>query len=173
VTTAEVIDRLRGLHPSPEWVAYRECWRIDFFAMRCWPSGVGHRRVACEVKVSRSDFQNDERRPWKHDNARALAHQFFYVCPAEMLAADEVPEWAGLMWVLPRRRPTVVKEAPLADEVRAFTDREVVYLARFALYREGIEADRLELRLLRRQVARLREARYGSGSTEQPGRVVA
>jgi hypothetical protein len=77
-----------------------------------------------------------------------------------------VPEECGLVWVSAERlRPTIVKRAPLR-EPRPFTDREIIYLARYPLYREGIEADRIELARLRLHLARLKRERYGSSLIE-------
>lgn len=82
-----------------------------------------------EIKISRSDFKND----FKH---KAKKHQilessdvgitnrpnyFFYVVPEGMVKVEEVPEYAGLIYVIPHFRPSdgtiyrysfnVVKEA--------------------------------------------------------------
>ena len=73
----------------PEWVTYRECWSIDFFALRCWSSGYGHMRVGYEVKVSRSDFQADLRKPHEHRRARAVCHRFYYVAPKGGVGAEK------------------------------------------------------------------------------------
>lgn len=161
MTTAEVLERLRCRHPLPEWVSWRECWRIDFLAMRCWSSGPGHLRVAYEVKVSRSDFLRDRRHPWKHDLALELSHRFYYACPAGLVRPDEVPEQAGLLYVHPRLRARVAKPAPVREEVRSFMDAEVAYLSRFPLYRERIEEDRRELARLRAENRALRREAGG------------
>jgi len=48
-----------------------------------------------EIKVDRSDFLND--RKWMR--YLPYCNEFYFVCPAEMIARDEVPAEAGLMWV--------------------------------------------------------------------------
>jgi hypothetical protein len=166
MTTREVLEALGALHPAQEWLSYRECWRIDLFAMRAWRSGIGHRRVAYEVKVSRADFRSEIARPEKRALALDLAHTLYFACPDGLIEAAEVPEECGLVWVSAERlRPTIVKRAPLR-EPRPFTDREIIYLARYPLYREGIEADRIELARLRLHLARLKRERYGSSLIE-------
>lgn len=161
MTADEVAAALRRRHPDlrGEWLVYRECWRIDLFAMRCWESGIGHRRIAYEIKCSRSDFQAEMRRPQKRAEALAVSHQFYFACPAGLLRPSEMPPEAGLVWVHPDGGK-VMRVAPVR-EPRPFSDREVVYLARFPLYRDGIVETYDELARLRaderfRQRQRLR-----------------
>lgn len=137
---ADVITALRTQHPelSGEWVCYRECWRIDLFAMRCWTGSPGRRRIAYEVKVSRGDFLNELRHPEKRQNALDLSHQFYFACPIQMIAPTEVPEETGLVWV-DGKRVTIAKRAPIRKKPRAFTEDEIIYLARWGLYKEGIQ----------------------------------
>jgi len=67
-----------------------------------------------EIKVSRADFRADFKKFEKHrvlsgdlTNANWYGpsyldrspHTFCYACPAEMLAVDDVPAYAGLIWV--------------------------------------------------------------------------
>jgi hypothetical protein len=135
-----------------EWVSYRECWRIDLFALRCWPSGVGHRRVAYEVKVSRSDFRSEVKKPEKRQHALGLTHEFYFACPAGLIKPREVPEECGLVYVHDDQPvPEVVLRAPVRAP-RPFEEIEVIYLARFAYYREGIERDRRDLMVARNQI---------------------
>lgn len=152
MTAQEVIDRLRSRHRDREgeWACYQECWAIDFYAMRCQAGGLGYQRVGYEVKVSRADFLSEMRKPHKRANARSLSHLFFFACPEGLIQPNEIPDDAGLVWVYEsgRTRARVVKESPVI-EPRAFTMREVVYLARWALYREGILAMRQENAQLR------------------------
>jgi hypothetical protein len=173
---------LAAAHPMPAWVTYREASlgvqgrRIDMFAMRCRQSGRGYRRVAYEVKVSRADFLQELRLPHKRAHALDLSHEFYFACPAGMIRPGETPSECGLVWVHERRaHPEVVRRAPLR-EARPFSDREVAYLARFQWYREGIEADRIELarlrRLVKQQEAALTLSRNGARVPrihEQPG----
>lgn len=175
---------LAAQHPMGEWVTYRECGlgaryrggRIDFFAMRCRESGAGYRRIAYEVKVSLADFKAEIARPEKRAHALEVSHQFYFATPVGLVAPGEVPDECGLVWVSERQAfPTVVKRAPIR-EARPFTDREVAYLARYQFYREGIEADRIELARLRRLVKQrevpLTRMRNGSSVPrihEQPG----
>lgn len=50
-----------------------------------------------EIKVSRSDFVRDT----KWDAYLQYCHRFYFACPAGLLAAQEIPDPAGLVWVYP------------------------------------------------------------------------
>ncbi len=69
-----------------------------------------------EIKISRSDFAKDAK--LKGDKHRfyssvrssranqlkyigAVPQKFYYVCPADMIKTNEVPEWAGLIYYYP------------------------------------------------------------------------
>jgi hypothetical protein len=156
MTTAEVLDALTRRHSLPEWLTYRECWRIDLLAWRCWGT-VHHRRIGYEVKVSRGDFLAEARKPDKQVRALELTHQSFFACPAGLIQREELPEGWGLVWVDERGRCRVVVGAPVR-EARPFTEDEVIYLARFPYYREGIEAERREHARMRQRCKQLEAA---------------
>lgn len=148
----EVIEALRRRYriDDGEWLFWTEAWRIDAYAIRCWRSGPGFRRVALEVKCSRSDFLAECRKPAKRQNALDVSHEFYFVTPHGLVQPHEVPRECGLMYVRDGRA-RVAKKAPFRQP-RPFTLSEVLYLMRIPLYREGI----LEMRrrvLVEHQIA--------------------
>lgn len=93
--------------------------RIDLWTIDPAPSK-GWRAVACEIKVSRSDFKRDS--AFKQRGARLFSDQFFYVAPPKIITKDEVPDWAGLIefdwhqdsWSpTPYLRKKIVVDAPV------------------------------------------------------------
>lgn len=70
---------------------------IDALLVRNWTSGVGHRRIAVEVKVSRSDYRNET--PAKREPAEHAAHQTVYAAPAGLIAPATLPAGWGLIEV--------------------------------------------------------------------------
>lgn len=58
-----------------------------------------------EVKISRADFKADSLKQKDDDNkydvlqAGQRVNYFSYVCPPGLLAIEDVPEWAGLIYV--------------------------------------------------------------------------
>ena len=50
---------------------------------------------AYEIKVSRSDFLQDE----KYRHYMKFCNQFYFVCPAKLIDPSELPSDCGLMWV--------------------------------------------------------------------------
>lgn len=66
------------------------------------PDAIGWRyglTLMCEVKVSRSDFLADRKKPWRARPELGMGDWRFYVAPAGMLQPDEIPfGWGLLEW---------------------------------------------------------------------------
>lgn len=59
-----------------------------------------------EVKISRSDFKADARKQtFRQSKANAIrsgrTNYFYYITPKDLIVSDEVPEYAGLIYVIP------------------------------------------------------------------------
>ena len=79
--------------PLNRWSANERT--IDVFLVRNWTSKPGHRRVAIEVKVSRSDYRNEHE--IKRAPAEASAHHTYYATPAGLLDPKDLhPGWGVL-----------------------------------------------------------------------------
>lgn len=73
----------------------KELLKFDAFAMkRSWanPCIYGY-----EVKVSRSDFLQDNKWP----GYMAYCHRFAFVCPKGLIKPEELPEEVGVIWYYP------------------------------------------------------------------------
>jgi len=55
------------------------------------------------VKISRGDFLRDVKDPAKHSHARLFSDLFYYAAPRGLLKIEEIPDWAGLIEVGPKR----------------------------------------------------------------------
>lgn len=56
--------------------------RVDAYLIRAWSGKPkGHERVLIEIKVSRSDFLREQKKPWKMRNAARTAHRAYYATP--------------------------------------------------------------------------------------------
>jgi hypothetical protein len=159
MTASEVLDVLaRGYETragaNQEWVFLRELrvgtaadevhfdaeagqivkagWaqRLDAFAVNCWPSK-GFRRIAFEVKVTRSDFLSEIKDPGKRQAGLAMSNEFYFVTPRGLVDPSEIPPECGLIEVTPEggRRKTVA--APHRD-VPELSMRSVVSMLRHA-----------------------------------------
>lgn len=65
-----------------------------------------------EVKVSRSDFMNDEKWPIY----KSLCHRFYFACPKDLIQPDELPDDVGLVWFNPEKKNIYTrKKAPFRD----------------------------------------------------------
>lgn len=69
--------------------------------------------VSYEVKISRSDFAKDMKDPLKQRGARLFSDQFYFVTPPGLLAAGEVPDWAGLL----EPHPSATEEWPYLSAI--------------------------------------------------------
>ena len=75
----------------------------------------------CEIKISKQDFLNDSKKKNKHliieGNVAGKLHDydrpnyFYYAVPDGLIEADEVPEYAGLIYVNPGFI-SIIKQAP-------------------------------------------------------------
>lgn len=71
---------------------------------------IGFSRVV-EVKVSRADFHRDRHKTHASHPEAGMGGQRWYLVPAGLVAADEVPTWCGLAYAH-ARRIEVVRPAP-------------------------------------------------------------
>lgn len=72
--------------------------RIDYWMIEGVPSK-RFRRIAFEIKVSRSDFLAELRQPLKRRRALLLSNEFYFVAPLGLIRAEELPIEAGLIEV--------------------------------------------------------------------------
>ncbi|WP_339885642.1 adenylosuccinate synthase [Vreelandella maris] len=88
--------------------------------------------IVVEVKVSRSDFLADKKKP--HRIEGGLGNWRYFMCPEEMIEPDELPEGWGLLWVNKRGH---VK--PKAGFARALADSK-----NYNSHQEALSAYRLD-----------------------------
>ncbi len=108
ITAEEILTRLQERYSSPEWLTFAEMRistgytrgeeRIDFWVMNTYPA-LAYHRIAFEIKVSRSDFSAELRKPAKRKPALLLSNQFYFVAPAGVIPVERIPIDAGLMEV--------------------------------------------------------------------------
>lgn len=118
MTANEIVSLLAARHKEDVFVP--ECKngptqtgrhvRLDAWAMpRSWshPAVTGY-----EVKVSRSDFLNDN----KWHSYLPLCNLLWFVCPSGLIQEREVPEGVGLLWVASTGRSLrTMRKAPHRD----------------------------------------------------------
>lgn len=110
-----------------EWVLFDEfnpftgvgISRIDIFAIDCWQSANrgAYNTVAYEIKVSRSDFLLEVRRPLKRRLALLWSNYFSFVCPVGLLGVKEIPVECGLLEIMPDLTLKHSKSAPYRDRM--------------------------------------------------------
>lgn len=88
--------------------------RIDAFVMGCWPS-TGFERMSFEIKVSRGDWTQELRRPYKRLIAHRLCNKFYFVTPTGLLSKEEIPLECGLMEVNKEGQLKIKVQAPFHE----------------------------------------------------------
>lgn len=79
--------------------AYNRSWESDFLMVTQalfiyeW-----------EIKLTRADFRADFRKDWKHQVLGGEEDfvgpcRFWFACPAELIQPEELPSYAGLVWI--------------------------------------------------------------------------
>ena len=90
-----------------EWLFFRELrvgtdrrngneQRLDAFALNSLPH-TGMRRVCYEIKTSRGDFLSEIKRPLKRRIGMRYSNEFYFVTPADLVTAGEIPADCGLI----------------------------------------------------------------------------
>ncbi len=102
ITADDVMTALRLKHASDVFISEcknGETWnssgmlRLDAWVLkRTWSPLT---TIGYEVKVSRQDFEQDQKWPSYLD----LCHEFYFVCPSGLIRATDVPASVGLIWV--------------------------------------------------------------------------
>ena len=61
--------------------------------------GGSYRSVLVEVKVSRSDFLADKKKPFRINPEKGIGRYRFYACPKGLISPSDLPNNWGLIWV--------------------------------------------------------------------------
>ena len=109
VTETALINIIeRAIHSSvSEWLFLRELrmgtsrrngstQRLDAFALNTLPH-TAMKRICYEVKTSRSDFLSELKHPLKRRIGMRYSNEFYFVTPATLVTATEIPAECGLI----------------------------------------------------------------------------
>lgn len=100
---------------------FKHNWESDFFILR--QNGYC---IEFEIKISRADFFNDKKKINKHlilETGKTMSYnieeihdfrpnKFYYVVPENLIKVEEIPNYAGLIYVNDLNQIIIVKEAP-------------------------------------------------------------
>lgn len=122
VTSGDIMAALAKKYPAPAfalleqvsngtgWKSTRYC---DAMAMSLWPSR-GLELIGFEVKVSRSDWIRELKKPDKADELSRSCHRWYVVAPPATVDLAELPSKWGLLEFKAGKLYTT-REAPLND----------------------------------------------------------
>ena len=98
----------RAMHAAASaWLFFRElrvgtgtrngnAQRLDAFALNTLPH-TAMRRVCYEIKLSRADFLSELKHPLKRRIGMRYSNEFYFVTPAALVSAAEIPAECGLV----------------------------------------------------------------------------
>lgn len=87
---------------------------LDAWVMGTYPSS-GLVKTAIEIKISRSDFAREMRKPMKRDSALRISNLYYFAAPAGIISEKDLPEEAGLIEVGPDGLARVSVAAPYRE----------------------------------------------------------
>lgn len=101
--------------------------QVDAFGYRCIEPHRGSYMI--EVKVSRSDFLADGKKPHRMDPAKGVGKYRAYMCPEGIIQPEEIPHGWDLFWVNDRGHVSIKKKDFIECPVRNI-DGELYLMAR-------------------------------------------
>lgn len=161
-----------------------ELRKIDALSIK--PSWASPCITAYEVKVSRSDFLNDEKWP----AYREVSHRFYWACPAGLIRPDEVAVDCGLIWYNPEtgglgtRKKALFRHIELPPLLLYYIvlsrlgpqERHPFFSSRREFFEAYVQdkADRLQLGIMvgPRLVKQVTEANNRAGKAESRGNIL-
>jgi len=115
---------------GPTWTQHH--FRMDAWAMRrSWKNQCA---TGYEIKVSRADFTGDQKWP----AYLACCNEFYFACPAGLIAPEELSKDVGLLWATPAggrlylKRKAVYRAVKIPDEVYRYVLMSRVAVKRYS-----------------------------------------
>lgn len=154
-TETSIQDGLRNFMSSPRFFLrnmYVFGWESDVIILT--KSGYWYE---IEIKISRADFRNDQKHKSQKLNLMAdegtlnKPNYFYYAVPEGMISPDEVPPFAGLIYMR-RSHPEIIKKAPIlhkwkiSEEGLGLSDKFYQHMVKAKLDRDKIQHEVKELR---------------------------
>lgn len=99
----------------------------------------------CEIKISRGDYFKDFKKEYKHPRMVSnfnkstepglyCVNYFYFAVTDNLVQPEEVPEYAGLLWIDGSGKTHVMKQAPLLHRSKV-TDSVIIKLLRSMMYK--------------------------------------
>lgn len=95
---------------AEKWLQQQNCKVILREPFRCptnreQPDAIGWRdgiSILLEVKVNRSDFLKDKKKPFRNGKHPGMGDWRFYMCPPDVIKVSDLPPGWGLLYVTPK-----------------------------------------------------------------------
>jgi hypothetical protein len=120
ITSHDIVEMLREKHSKDVFV--KECkdgptWAGSHLRMDAWVMRSSWAQMSClayEVKVSRSDFLQDN----KWNMYMNYCNEFSFCCPYGLILPEELPQEVGLYWVSKTGNRLMCKRKPVYRNVK-------------------------------------------------------
>lgn len=89
-------------------IAYKEIKTISAECADVIGFGSHQHSVLFEIKVSRSDFLADKKKPFRINPEKGIGRYRFYVCPSGMINISDLPHGWGLIWIIDNKLEVVL-----------------------------------------------------------------
>lgn len=81
--------------------------------------------IMIEVKVSRSDFLKDAKKPFRTKSESGIGEYRYYCCPQGLIRPHDIPEKWGLLWYNGSNELEIVKDA-IAQNANVINERAIL-----------------------------------------------
>lgn len=124
-------------------------WESDYLALT--KAGYWYE---IEVKISRSDFKADFKKEKKHqtlkmENNLSRPNYFNYIVPEDLIAVEEVPNYAGLIYLSQNGFLKTVKPAPMLHNTKLQLDLQDKFYYNW-------KSEKHKIRMLEKEIAKLK-----------------
>lgn len=125
VSASQILKALEEAHDPKQWAFFHELrigtgygkdseQRLDSWSIHYFPSKRNVTRCY-EIKISRSDFKSEIKKPLKRRPGLRLSNEFYFVTPQNLLDPAEIPPECGLMEVDSKGGLKIKLQAPFRD----------------------------------------------------------
>lgn len=126
-TSDYILDQLEKGYPPNEYAFFRELRigtgygkdsesRLDAYSIH-YMKGKRNVTTCFEIKISKSDFLHEIKKPKKRRPGLRLSHQFYFVTPENLVKIEEVPVECGLIFVTESGELKTIIKAPYRESM--------------------------------------------------------
>ena len=113
------IKAAKWLKRHPDNIAIPNCSVVAHELVAATPTGeipdvigwCSWASVLIEVKTSKADYHKDSNKPFRSDLQMGMGEFKYYLCPIDLITAEELPEYWGLLHINKSGQISIIKKA--------------------------------------------------------------